>query len=361
MRNLTRYTFLLLILLLYSCSSTRRTTRTVSPSGSTPSYAIDYLNRYSSLAVSEMRRTGIPASITLAQGMLESNYGRSTLATKGNNHFGIKCHNDWRGEKIYHDDNRRGECFRSYKSAEDSYRDHSDFLVNGSRYRDLFRLSSTDYKGWAHGLKKAGYATDPRYPELLIRKIEEYGLHSYDTGMKGIADSAVKVSAGTGTDTGTKAPVNVPPAVKNEVTGVPDVAKQQPTPAIRPPAEAEEPIKVISLNTRRTIRENNGVKYVVVEEGDTGESLAEKFQILSWEISRYNDLAPGAALETGQVIYLQLKRTKAAQGFSMHVVSAGETMQSISQKYAIRLSSLYKMNLMDEGSECAAGQKLRLR
>ncbi len=129
-----------------------------------------------------MRRTGIPASITLAQGMLESNYGRSTLATKGNNHFGIKCHNDWRGEKIYHDDNRRGECFRSYPTVEDSYRDHSDFLTTGSRYKDLFKLSNTDYKGWAHGLKKAGYATDPQYATLLINKIDDYGLHAYDTG-----------------------------------------------------------------------------------------------------------------------------------------------------------------------------------
>ncbi len=361
MRNLTRYTFLLLILLLYSCSSTRRAARTVAPSGPTPSYAIDYLNRYSSLAVSEMKRTGIPASITLAQGMLESNYGRSTLATKGNNHFGIKCHNDWRGRRIYHDDNRRGECFRAYKSAEDSYRDHSDFLVNGSRYRDLFRLSSTDYKGWAHGLKKAGYATDPKYPELLIRKIEEYGLHAYDTGMKGIADSAGKMPVATGKNTDAKAPVNAPPSGNNEVTGLTDTAHQQSSPVITPPAEAEEPIKVISLNTRRTIQENNGVKYVVVEEGDTGESLAEKYQILAWEISRYNDLPPGTALKPGQVIYIQLKRTKAAQGFAIHVVSTGETMHSISQKYAIRLSSLYKMNLMEEGSECAVGQKLRLR
>ena len=127
-----------------------------------------------------MRRTGIPASITLAQGMLESNYGRSTLATKGNNHFGIKCHSDWRGEKIYYDDNRRGECFRSYPTAEESYMDHSDFLTTGSRYKDLFKLSRTDYKGWAHGLRKAGYATDPKYATLLINKIDDCLLYTSD-------------------------------------------------------------------------------------------------------------------------------------------------------------------------------------
>ncbi len=175
---------LLSLLLFVSCGPARMSKTPGLPSGSIPSQADEYLRKYSALAIKEMNRTGIPASITLAQGMLESDYGRSTLARKGNNHFGIKCHSDWRGEKIYHDDNRRGECFRAYRTVEDSYRDHSDFLVNGSRYRELFRLSSTDYRGWAHGLKKAGYATDPKYPALLIRKIEDYGLHTFDTGGK---------------------------------------------------------------------------------------------------------------------------------------------------------------------------------
>ena len=133
---------------------------------------LTYIEKYSSLAVEQQKRYRIPASITLAQGMLESNYGRSRLATLGNNHFGIKCHSDWSGKRIYHDDNRRGECFRSYASPEESYRDHSDFLVNGSRYRDLFKLGATDYKGWAHGLKQAGYATDPNYANKLSRIID---------------------------------------------------------------------------------------------------------------------------------------------------------------------------------------------
>lgn len=382
MKNLSLYIFLVGVLLLNSCSPSRRAARSTPAPGPAPDYALEYINRYGSLAISEMKRSGVPASITLAQGMLESNYGRSRLATQGNNHFGIKCHSDWNGKKIYHDDNRRGECFRSYSSVEDSYRDHSDFLVNGSRYRDLFTLRSTDYKGWAHGLKKAGYATDPKYPSLLISKIEEYRLWAYDTGGTVPALTAQKTGAGQVPAAKGSKPV-AGAAVSGQVPGknAPDStvtpgavnAAQQPAKAadttgtLAEPArkaafpDAEEPIKVISLSTGEKTMENNNVEYIVVEAGDTYESLAEKHQLLSWEITRYNDLAPGAPLEPGQVIYLQPKRIRAAQGLSVHTVTAGETMHSISQKYAVRLSSLYKMNLMDEGTECRPGQKLRLR
>ncbi len=347
MKNLAIYIFLFAVLLLNSCSPARRAGKTATPSGPAPDYALEYLNKYSSMAVSEMKRTGIPASITLAQGMLESNYGRSRLATQGNNHFGIKCHSNWNGRKIYHDDNHRNECFRSYPTAADSYRDHSDFLVNGSRYRDLFALRSNDYKGWAHGLKKAGYATDPKYPELLIRKIEEYRLWTYDNG------STAPVTASQ-------------PDVTNQaeiaVSGETDKPQTEPDlPKKTVADDAGEPIKVISLTTGAKTMENNNVEYIIVESGDTYESLAEKHQLLSWEITRYNDLAPGAPLVPGQVIYLQPKRARAAQGLDIHTVTAGETMHSISQLYAVKQSSLYKMNLIDEGTECRPGQKLRLR
>ena len=139
-----------------------------------------YIEQFATLAVEEMYRSGVPASITLAQGLLESRYGLSELAVKGNNHFGIKCHNNWNGKKIYYDDDAKGECFRKYPSPEQSYRDHSDFLRYRDRYKFLFDYNTTDYKSWANGLKKAGYATDPSYASKLIRIIEDYRLYEYD-------------------------------------------------------------------------------------------------------------------------------------------------------------------------------------
>lgn len=355
MSNLSRYAFLFLLLILSSCSASRKAARTAVSPGAMPSYAVDYLNKYSALAVSEMKRTGIPASITLAQGMVESNYGRSTLARKGNNHFGIKCHSDWNGGRVYHDDNRRGECFRSYRSDEESYRDHSDFLVNGSRYRELFRLASDDYKGWAHGLKKAGYATDPKYSSMLIRKIEEYGLHRFDTGAGIAAQPVQQVSL---SQTGPPTVVATEPAATTATDTA--VSSKKAGTVTLPEPEEEEPIKIISLSNSR-ISENNSVDYIIVEEGETFESIAEKFNLLSWEIIRYNDLPPGTNARPGEIIYLQPKRNKAAGGYSIHVAKNGDTMRSISQKYAVRLNALYKMNLMDEGTECVPGQKVRIR
>lgn len=309
------------------------------------------------MAVIEMQRTGIPASITLAQGMLESDYGRSYLARKANNHFGIKCHSTWQGEKAYKDDDRKNECFRSYDNVKDSYRDHSDFLVTGSRYKDLFRLSSTDYKGWAHGLKKAGYATDPDYASLLIRKIDEYGLHAFDRGSSNVtAKKSMTEPAEIKPQTAAaQPPVTAPAASAAAVT----VAANKSDTIVANPAFTA-PAEVITLNTGRT-GVNYGVKYAVVREGDTFSSLAGEFQLLAWELSRFNDLPTDSSLKPGQIIYLEPKRTKAAEGNTVHLVQPGETMHLISQKYAIKLNSLYKMNLMDEGKECVAGQKIRIR
>ncbi len=361
MNNLSRYAFLCLLLILSSCGASRRAARTPVTPVTTSSYAVDYLNRYSALAVSEMKRTGIPASITLAQGMVESNYGRSTLARKGNNHFGIKCHSDWKGGKIYHDDNRRGECFRAYGSVEESYRDHSDFIVNGSRYRDLFRLPADDYKGWAHGLKKAGYATDPKYPSKLIAKIEEYDLHRFDLGIGVAAQPTQKASRSQTAPPPAVSPVSADRlATVTSESSTTAMAVSQREAEAKPEPEAEEPIKVITLSNSR-IKENNGVEYIIVEEGETFESIAEEFNLLAWEINRYNDLAPGSGATPGQMVYLQPKRNKAAGGYSIHVAKAGDTMRSISQKYAVKLTALYKMNLMDEGTECVPGQKVRIR
>jgi len=241
----------------------------------------------------------------------------------------------------------------------------------------LFSLSKTDYKGWARGLKKAGYATDPKYADLLIRKIEEYRLWAYDTGAPAQAVAVRPARSASVPSPGTV--VSAPPATVKTQPAVKDTALVQPVtnqPSVKDPATVptqtvparttevrveEEPIKVISLGTGRKVMENNNVEYVIVEEGDTFESLADRYQLLSWEITRYNDLTPGTTLKPGQVIYLQPKRSKAAQGFSVHTVVPGETMYEISQKYAVKLSDLFKMNLMDEGTECRPGQKVRLR
>ena len=178
--KILRLATLAMPLLLASCSVIRPTASAPVTSTQSKDAFSAYIAKYNVMAVEQMKKYGIPASITLAQGLLESDAGRSTLATKCNNHFGIKCHSDWKGRKMYHDDDERQECFRCYPDADDSFRDHSLFLVNGARYQSLFKLGTTDYKGWARGLKAAGYATSPTYADKLIELIERYGLDRYD-------------------------------------------------------------------------------------------------------------------------------------------------------------------------------------
>ncbi len=275
----------------------------------------EYIAEYKDLAIKEMERTGVPASITLAQGILESGNGNSRLAVKANNHFGIKCH-DWNGRKIRHDDDLKRECFRKYKSVSQSYKDHSDFLVEKQRYSSLFSLNPTDYKGWAEGLKKAGYATSRNYDEALVRIIEENQLYAYDQGVD-IPETAVQHLAS---------------ADNSDIT----------------PEQAR-------------ILERNRIKYIIAEEGDSYNSLTEEFDLLPWELKKYNELGEVAEIDSGQILYLQPKRKKAEAGNKTHTVEEGESMHSISQRYGIKLSQLYKKNLMEEGSQPEAGQVLQLR
>jgi len=276
----------------------------------------EYIKFYSDLAMREMIRVGIPASITLAQGCLESNNGNSTLARKGNNHFGIKCH-EWTGKKIYHDDDSRHECFRSYPSAYESYIDHSQFLSTKPRYASLFELSPHDYRGWARGLKEAGYATANNYATLLIRIIEDNQLYKYDL-------LVMDGSMGDGMDT----TVNL----ANH-----------------------------GYNTGRTILLNNKIEYVLSEPGDTPESLREELGLYKNEIYHYNNLYKGAKLEPGTIIYLQPKRNKAAPGNEIHRVEAGQTMYDISQMYGVKLKHLYRLNRMMEGEQPLENTEIYLR
>ena len=253
-----------------------------------------------------MRKYHIPASITLAQGLLESGAGQSTLARKSNNHFGIKCGSDWDGKSVRYDDDARNECFRAYKHPKQSYEDHSKFLASRSRYAFLFRLKITDYKGWAKGLKKAGYATDRRYAQRLIDIIELYDLHQYDTkkGLKWMKD--------------------------NPNPHQPYIA--------------------------------NGLVYIVVRPGDTWKSISKEFDVSRKKLRKYNDLYKGYVLQPGDILYLEKKNRKADKEHVVHVLRAGESMYSISQKYGIRLKNLYKRNKMEPDSPAPeVGTILRLR
>jgi LysM repeat protein len=322
-----------LIPLVLSCKTYKPV---VSKSGSSTLSADSYIAAYKEIAVSEMKRTGIPASITLAQGMIESDFGRSSLAREANNHFGIKCHNDWKGPTVKYHDDKRNECFRKYRTAEDSYYDHSEFLRTGSRYSSLFTIDHTDYKGWARGLKKAGYATNPDYANMLIRKIEENNLMYLDQGVKSVSIPTE----------------NTLPVQKNGYSS--DSAKNK---VVSPVAAGNV---AVSVRVPR-VKENNRIQYIVVKDGDTRENLEEEFQLLKWELPRYNELQSDFKPVPGQILYLQPKRDKAEPGKEFHNTIKGDTMYQISQLYGIKLKILYEMNRMNEGTEPEEGVKIQLR
>jgi len=296
-----------------------------------------YIQLYKDIAIAEMNRSGIPASIALAQGMLESDNGNSTLAKKANNHFGIKCH-EWDGEAIYHDDDNNNECFRKYDSPQESFKDHTDFLVNGSRYVFLFYLDQTDYKGWARGLEKAGYATDRTYANDLIRIIEENELYAYDKASK-------KKKRRTVTEEEEIAAADTSKAVSPEPAKTGKKAVETTTPS----------------GSQRNIFTLNRINYIIVNKGDTYLGISDEFELLPFELARYNDIERNAPLDSGQVLFVQPKRNQASVEYKFHKVAEGETMYQISQQYGIKLQKLYEKNLMMEGTEPSPGQILSLR
>lgn len=289
-----------------------------------------YIDTYKAIAIKKMKEYKIPASITLAQGILESGSGNSRLAVKGNNHFGIKCHKGWKGQKIYEDDDAKHECFRKYKKAEDSYSDHSDFLTQRGRYSFLFEYKTTDYKKWAYGLKKAGYATNPKYPELLIRIIEKYDLDKYDK---------------KGGSKGTKQKVE-PKSSKVVSSAIPSVADYK---------------KAYVNEKGRQVFNNNKVKLIVIKKGDTFNGIAKEFDIYAWQLYRNNDVNKKHILQIGEVIYLEKKKRKANKKYKNFKVRQGDSMQKVSQIYGVRLSRLYKMNNMADGVQPEVGKYLKLR
>lgn len=278
----------------------------------------DYIDMWSDEAQKQMLQFGIPASITLAQGILESGDGNSPLAKYANNHFGIKCHDGWNGETFIQDDDTRNECFRKYEDAEISFKDHSNFLKTRSRYASLFMLDASDYRGWAKGLKKAGYATNPQYAELLIQIVEDNKLYQYDQ---------IDLVAAKKTNT-----------------------KNKKEDEFITPGQITHSVKV----------HDNKIKYVIAKDGDTFYKLSKEFELGLWQIYKYNDLSKKDVLQAGDVIYLEPKKNKAKQ--EDHRVQKGETMHSISQKYGIKLKKLYKLNnIMPGTGEPEPGTLLHLR
>ncbi|MDR0874528.1 MAG: glucosaminidase domain-containing protein [Prevotellaceae bacterium] len=311
-----------------------------------------YINQYSDIAVAKMKEFGIPASITLAQGILESGAGQSRLAVEANNHFGIKCTSDWAGDSIFHDDDKLQECFRKYTRAEDSYRDHSLFLTTRQRYASLFSLDRTDYESWAKGLKAAGYATDPNYPNRLVKIIEDYELYKYDTAADGKSKNTYLVEEKT---------ENIPPRKADNVEEEDffennRVSKSGGKTVYR----SNKVIGQVDAYSTHEVKEINGVKYITALENDTYEGIAEEFGLKVREIYSINDAPNPSTPETGEMVYIRPKKAT-SNTTSFHVVAPDETMRDIAQKYGIKLYSLYKKNNMQEGVSPLIGQRLILK
>ncbi len=299
-----------------------------------PQY-VAYIQQYRDMAIEQQIKHQVPAAITMAQGLLESAAGQSELATQANNHFGIKCASDWVGKTYTHDDEKSNECFRQYASVEDSYEDHSLFLLR-KRYESLFALPKADYKAWAHGLSTCGYATDPKYPEKLIRIIEEYDLQA-------LTLDTILIKAGLVSASDTTWQNN--PQKDSILQDQERITIQQ-----RIPASAQH---------KRG--RNNGIEYVTAADGDTYQTLAIALNMYERTLRKYNDALDTRELVAGQKVYIYAKKKKASRKHPYHNFRTGEDAWGIAQKYGITLKSLYKMNGIPYGTTLKTNQRLRLR
>jgi len=342
-----------------------------------------YVNTYKVIAMAEMQRSGVPAAIILAQGIHESEAGTSALVKQSNNHFGIKCKDDWKGQVVYHDDDSRQECFRSYASAADSYKDHSDFLRRSNRYAFLFDLEPTDYEGWAYGLRKAGYATNIRYSQILIKLIKDYNLQQYSLiamgkmkpadevvlTMPGVAPVTALAADGTpgsggivgsggvgsevagggsaggngttgggGTGAGS---VGASGAARGGGAGGGEVGAAQ---------EVSYPEGQFEINRTKVIYAQAGVSLL---------SIANQYNVSLPRLLEFNDMKEEDVLVKGQLVFLQRKRKTGSIGF--HVVREGETLYEISQSEGIRFKDMLEMNQLNPNSQPATGNKIYLQ
>lgn len=300
-----------------------------------------YISQYKDLAIAEMQRTGVPASIKLAQGINETLAGTSSLVMRSNNHFGIKCKSTWTGETVKHNDDERGECFRKYTSPDESYKDHSNFLRGNQRYAFLFDLDPADYAAWAWGLKKAGYATNPRYAMALIKTIEDYGLQHYSfIAMGRIPDKANELVM-----------TENPPAENNGTAVVNDVitsAAIQPEPPS--PKTPAYPKGEFRINETKVIYAPKGTPYLVI---------AKEYDVDLAKIFEFNEIPRAEEVDRDRLVYLQRKRKTGNNEF--HTVQPGETLHDIAQAQAIRIESLQELNWLKQGEVPAVGEQLNLQ
>lgn len=305
----------------------------------------EYIEEYAPLAVEAQEEYGIPASITLAQGILESDNGNSRLATEGNNHFGIKCKSDWKGRKMYHDDDELDECFRAYRTAEESYEDHSIFLSTGQRYASLFDLEITDYEGWAHGLKAAGYATNPAYAERLIKIINDNKLYKYD-------------------DPSTRRGGEKPGVTTAEVVVAPAPVLYRPPREYYQWSEGIDPDNyTVALSSvgGYGILINNSTRYIVAREGDTLRKLAHSTGISAGRLRRLNNMERGDEVAEGDIIYIEEKPHNYFGEQTIYIVAVGDSLASISQRFGVSVKGLKRMNkAVLGGEEPYPGEELRL-
>ncbi len=323
----------------------------------------EYIVNYKGFAVEQMEKFGIPASITMAQALLESDNGNSRLAREGNNHFGIKCR-DWTGATISHTDDRANECFRKYDSPEQSYIDHSEFLDNSPRYNFLFELDPYDYRGWAEGLRQAGYATSPTYGSALIKIIEDNKLYELDRGVNLTYEELTKAEAENPLLIVAPAPAPAAPAAASStaVPVTPAVTQSQTqSQTVGTLIDADAYQVSIDPATGLRVGTNNDVPYIIVRSGDSFASLARELRINYSSLLKFNDLSTAIPLYDGDAIYINKKKKQSEDGSTLHAVREGETMHSLSQKYGIRLASLYRLNRMTPGQPVREGQQIRLR
>lgn len=303
----------------------------------------EYVERYKSIAVAHMERYGIPASITMAQGILESDSGNSRLSVESNNHFGIKCKRNWTGPRVYHDDDAPGECFRAYESVEASYHDHAEFLDTQPRYDSLFAYSSTDYKSWARGLKAAGYATAPDYAQRLVRLIESMKLYLLDQPQGERVYAAYK----SGRSLEEIARTSYGDAERLAVGGYlidPDNYRV-----------------TINAHEGYNVYTTNGVHYVLAKEGDTFENIGRKFRLSAGNLRKFNDVKRRVQPALGEVVFIERKQTAWRGNARHHICHEGETAWAVAQSYGIRTRSLEKLNGLKKGARLNEGQEIRIK